>query len=864
MNFYNSACDTCGITLVDSINADYSVIWNNVNAAQALGGTPLAQALAVAKTTLDNSKAADPAKACRQKFAILVTDGQDTYACNGNGADGQTDMYKRRKSTVANAKALADAGYKIFVIGFGSDMPPAQINALNWAAYFGGTDNPLQPNSGDTTAITISTNPCGDPATNDPGMANLSGYAFQANNAAQLIAALQSAFNLVQKATYSFCTTSVAAVRVSDANFLYQASFVPSASDPFWTGHLEKYGINNDGSIGSMIWDAGAVLQQQVQSSSSRNILSYVSGSMTQFSASPNQWQNYLGVDTNTANSVIGYFQGSSNPDNWELGDIFHSNPIVIGSPSAYFTDFLFPDAFSTFRTQNQNRQRILLAGANDGQFHSFGTTTGGELWSFIPPNLLPKLQHLAHSSNSGTLPAHMYFVDGPVTAADVWLGSGNGTSKNANDWRTLLVFSEGRGVRNSSNTQTSYLWSSSQYCDGNFNYQYTSTYQYYCGYWAFDLTNTSATTPALVWPTLHNTQINPGATQGPYLGEPWSKMAIGRVKIGGSEKWVGFIGGGFNRNSGDSNQGRGFFIVELSSGQILWSYTRGNDPTMTYSLPGSAAIVDTDNDGFIDTAYIGDLGGNIWRFKFCTGADGNTCNTFNWSGGLLFSSTGLSKIPLIYTTPSAARGSFGDLWVFWGTGDKENPAAQGTQDWFFGVKDNDRSSTYTSAQLQDITNSVFGYTNPGWYMALGNGEKVLADSSAFGGMVTWTTYTPYTGSDPCNQVGTSNLYSMAMMPVAIGGVTYQVGAGLFATTTGNVVGTRALSLGPGIAQVPIYSQKPGGTGATDAYISISGGGQVNTSITASAGMGSAPFTQRLQATAPSGQLLHWLDPRMH
>ena len=876
MNFYYSYCDTCGISLVDPINTDYSVIWSSVNWAQAAGGTPLAQALNFAKTTLDNSKAADPAKNCRQKFVILMTDGQDTYECYGDGTDSQLDMYRRRKSTVANAYALAAAGYKVIVIGFGSDMPPAQINALNWAAYFGGTDNPLQPNSGSTSAITISTNPCGEPATNDPGMANLSGYAFQATNPAQLISSLQSAFNLVQKAAYSFCMTSVASIRVSNENFLYQASFVPSASDPFWTGHLEKYGINNDGSIGSMVWDAGVVLQQQVQASSSRNILTYVGGSMTQFAGPPNgpgwgTWQGYLATDTNTAKSIIGYFQGSSNPDNWELGDIFHSNPIVIGSPSAYFNDFLSPTAFSTFRTNEQNRQRILLAGANDGQLHAFETSAGHEQWSFIPPNLLPKLQYLAHSSNSGSLPAHMYFVDGPVTAADVWLGSGDGTSKNANDWRTLLVFSEGRGVRNSSNTQASYLWSSSQYCDGNFNYQYTSTYQYYCGYWVFDVTNTSATTPALIWPTQKQTQINPGATQGPYLGEPWSKMAIGRVKIGGNEKWVGFIGGGYNSNSGDLNQGRGFFVVDLSSGNILWSFTRGGSITnttsasMTYSIPGSAAIVDTDNDGFVDTAYIGDLGGNVWRFTFCTGANGNACNTSNWSGGLLFSSTGLSPIPLIYTTPSAARGSSGDLWVFWGTGDKENPAAQGTQDWFFGVKDNDRSSTYTSAQFQDITNSVFSYTSPGWYITLGSGEKVLADSSAFGGMVTWTTYVPYTGTDPCNQAGTSNLYSVAMMPVAIGGVTYQAGAGLFATTTGNVVGTRSMALGTGVAQVPIYSQKPSGTGsgATDAYISISGGGQANTSITSSAAMGSDPFTQRLQATTPSGQMLHWWDQRV-
>ena len=877
MRYYNSSCDGCGILLRNAIGSSYSDIWSSVSydTQYAAGGTPLASALSQAKTYLDSYKTTS-GQSCAQNFVILITDGQDTFACYGDGTETQYDMYTRRKATVAQAKALADAGYKVFVIGFGATMPLELQNTLNWSAYYGGTDNPGQTNVGDTNAITPSANPCGEPATNDPGMANLSGYAFLATSAADLDNALKQIFSMIK---CSFSVTSVSSIRVTAANYAYQASFEPVSSDPFWRGHLGKYSINNDGSIGSQVWDAGAVLQQDVQLSTRTNVQTYVNGTMTKFLPPPNgpdwgTWQIYLGTDTNTAQAIIGYIVGNTayNPDNWELGDIFHSNPIVIGSPSTYFIDPLSPNAFSTFRTQNQNRQWIILAGANDGQLHAFETIAGHEQWSFIPPNLLPKLQYLAHSSNSGTLPAHMYFVDGPVTGADVWLGSGNGTSKSASDWRTLLVFSEGRGVRDSTNTTASYLWSSSQSCDGGFQYQYDSGHPYYCGYWVFDVTNTSATTPTLMTSCPSSKWgiplISPSSSQAPYLAEPWSKMAIGKVIIGGSEKWVGFIGGGYD-NSGDSNRGKGFFVVDLTSGNILWSFTRGGSTTsttsmsMTYSIPGSAAIVDTDNDGFVDTAYIGDLGGNVWRFTFCTAANGSGCNTSNWSGGLFFSSTGLSPIPLIYTTPSAGRGSSGDLWVFWGTGDKGNPTATGTQDWFFGVKDNDRSSTYTIAQLQDITNSVFGYANPGWYMALGTGEKVLADSSAFGGMVTWTTYVPYTGTDSCNQAGTSNLYSIAMMPVAIGGVIYQVGAGLFATTTGNVVGIRSMALGPGIAQVPIYSQKPGGAGATDAYISISGGRGVNASITSSAAMGSSPFTQRLQATAPSAQLLHWWDQRV-
>ena len=75
-------------------------------------------------------------------------------------------MYKRRRETVAKAKALADAGYRLFVIGFGAAMPDYLEKTLNWMAYFGGTDNPLTVNAGSTTGYDPSAvTPCGDSAT---------------------------------------------------------------------------------------------------------------------------------------------------------------------------------------------------------------------------------------------------------------------------------------------------------------------------------------------------------------------------------------------------------------------------------------------------------------------------------------------------------------------------------------------------------------------------------------------------------------------------------------------------------------------------------------------------------------------------
>jgi hypothetical protein len=72
------------------------------------GGTPLTASLKEAKKYLDAHKAQDPGKDCRKKFVIVVSDGADTYACDGDGQECQRHMYERRREVVAATKALFD------------------------------------------------------------------------------------------------------------------------------------------------------------------------------------------------------------------------------------------------------------------------------------------------------------------------------------------------------------------------------------------------------------------------------------------------------------------------------------------------------------------------------------------------------------------------------------------------------------------------------------------------------------------------------------------------------------------------------------------------------------------------------------
>ncbi len=290
------------------------------------------------------------------------------------------------------------------------------------------------------------------------------------------------------------------------------------------------------------------------------------------------------------------------------------------------------------------------------------------------------------------------------------------GQPRSSADWKTLLDLRTGTGRNTDPLELVEFLR------PRDFSNVYSATYSNYCGYYALDITNTAS--PVYKW------RIAPTASQAPYLGDPWSKMMVSRLKVGGVEKWVGFIGGGHNYSSCTGtdcdNRGKGFFIIDLSNGNVLWSYTKANDSNMAYAMPGTPTVVDTDGDGLIDLIYMGDLGGNIWRFTLCSASSGSSCGTSNWAASRLFS-RGTGNGP-VYDAPAVSRDTDSNLWVYWGTGDKAEPIVVGTNtDKFFAVKDATLSGTYTTGNLENITSGTYtdSSSKRGWYVTLsGAGEK--------------------------------------------------------------------------------------------------------------------------------------------
>ena len=146
---------------------------------------------------------------------------------------------------------------------------------------------------------------------------------------------------------------------------------------------------------------------------------------------------------------------------------------------------------------------------------------------------------------------------------------------------------------------------------------------------------------------------------------------------------------------------------------------------------------------------------------------------------------------------------------------------------------------------MQNITSEGGEYndnTKYGYYMNLaGQGEKMLAEPTVFGGLVYFTTFTPAQGNDPCEQGGTAKLY----------GISYKTGAGaLPATDT-----PRSMTIGQGIPSAPVISLKPSGSTTPDLYVTTSGGG----------GIGAQ--TQRVNINPPGlanrTNMLFWKDKRL-
>jgi type IV pilus assembly protein PilY1 len=617
------------------------------------------------------------------------------------------------------------------------------------------------------------------------------GSFFYTANSQQLEAALLDAISQIMAATFSFATPTIPTTGTSGATRAYLASFQSNASRPFWRGYLKAYNLVN-GTIpvdsttglpsGTPVWDAGQ--QLSLKTASSRTIKTYASSALQNFTTGNAAiTAGLLGAASSTEkDQIINYIRGAvdyndedldsnaSEERPWKLGDIFHSTPVLVPPPFLTSTD----STYNTFKTTNASRTTVLLAGANDGMLHAFRESDGEELWGFIPPNLLDQLKNLKALTGNRD-----YYVDASPVVADV---------KTGGSWKTIAIFGERRG--------------------GN-------------KYYAFDITDTS--NPQYLW-SFSDTN----------LGESWSEPAIGKVRMADdTDKWVAFIGGGFDSTHANYNSGvktsEAFFAIDLSNGTKLWEYYNATGSTddrqyMNFSLPASPTAVDLNNDGYIDRVYIGDVGGQLWKFDVApTGGatlSGSLIN--NWTGKRLFAAASTQTNPpaagefypaqAIYFPPTLAYDGNKNLWIFFGTGDRYHPNNTSSNR-FYGVKENTDMTNGTNLSESSLANltSGSGTVSQGWYVVLGSNEKVLASSDVFNSVVLFTTFTPVTAAVCGTGGGDAKLYSIYM---TTGDAALNLSSGTV-LTAGQSALTAAKAIGTGIPSKPIIIMSQSGNKAT-------------------------------------------------
>ncbi len=856
---YSSGCNT----LIDPINTPYSTIYCNNSASctpsssgsgtsvadeSASGGTPLAAALQESKFYFDYTKSQDPDAACRQKFVILITDGDDTYACGMNGTEGETIQYKGRREVVAQARALGNAGYYVFAVGFGSAMPFFEQNTLNWVAYYGKTKNTdatqsitqtytipygqIYP-SGVTQCMNSSYTNGGNVGgyqyyyanTNDPGQYGISGYAFIAQNESDLNNAIMNIRNFILKLIQD-STSYVAPVvpisqfqRASSETRMYLGMFEPTYTT-MWEGNIKKFGI---ATTATQTVDVGDVIDvNNNPAMTSQNTISATAQSYWSSSADGgNVEQGGVGalLLASDINSRHIYTYLGTNTDLTNLSNAFSTSnslitPALLGVAStSNVTDIInFVHGWDVWNwsTGPGNKRSwilgafihsrpviihygsydVIYAGANDGMLHAFkdsnGTTSddGAELWGFIPPDLLPNLKNFNNSIH-----ALQILVDGSPKASVTYNYNADGSINSVS--QATLIFGERRG--------------------GNH-------------YTALDVTNPAS--PKFLW-SISPSQIiyqttTTASTAYQELGQSWSTPILGKIKNGSGTKMVAFFGGGYDAThedttpAGTDTSGRAVYVVDITNGSQIWKYSFSDDPNMKYSIPSDITPIDVNGDGLIERLYVGDVGGGVWRFDI-----GDMGNTGSWKGEIIFKGSGKIFYPPDVTFETN-RGAGTYNFLFFGTGDREKPNDTTVVNRLYAIKDYDTLpsplTALTESNLTDVTSDVLQSssatqtqktntltaleTQSGWFIQLNQspgessnpGEKCDASAVVLGGVVYFTTFTP----TPINtqavctiNTGSGNLYALQ----------YQSGMAVFDLDNNGIitVNDRSMGVGAGI-----------------------------------------------------------------
>ncbi len=321
------------------------------------------------------------------------------------------------------------------------------------------------------------------------------------------------------------------------------------------------------------------------------------------------------------------------------MGDIFHSSPRTVASPSVLF----FDTGFQFFTRAFQERSAVVYAGANDGGLHAFhagelvdtsqsaqrnpfngnnealpfyNEGTGTEMFFYIPPTFFPDaVSDVSPETPFGTQtppvkdyrfgdlktyvlgdPEHRSFFDGTSSIADIFIdGFDNGISTNFCELDETdpgvdaevdgLISSCGKewhtvlisGFRNGGGGITA-LDITNANCEFSSNDPNCDISTTYAESDTFIFSGDSPGYPTHLWTVFDQD-----------FGNTWSNPEIARVRLRGTtnvngtsteifaDRWVAFVGGGVDPLPTDNKSyGNAFYAVDITTGQIIYKFHPG------------------------------------------------------------------------------------------------------------------------------------------------------------------------------------------------------------------------------------------------------------------------------------------------
>ncbi len=416
---------------------------------------------------------------------------------------------------------------------------------------------------------------------------------------------------------------------------------------------------------------------------------------------------------------------GNTSEPRKRMGDPLHSRPVLV-----------------TYGGDDANPDTTVFVTTNEGFFHAIDGETGDETFSFLPKELLPNLMKVFLNEGIGK---NSYGLDGAMAS---WIDDRdrNGVIDPATEG-VYLFFGMRRGGEN---------------------------------FYGMNVTNRAA--PRLMW-TL--SAANGALAE---LGQSWGKPVVTRMRMNGTVKTVLVLSGGYDPDQDDASvreyddEGRAIYVVDALTGALLWSggATGASNAEsftdtfaeMNYSIPAEVRTVDIDGDGLADQLWVGDMGGQLWRFDVNNNATGSDKLI---TGGVVaeLATNEAAGARRFYYPPSVALVREGPqlvLAVAIGSGWRAHPLDTVIDDRFYVLRDphvyappvdeqGDISYTaLTAADFYDATANLVGQgteaqrsaaraalaAKPGWFIELERGgEKVMSESAIVNERVIFTTYEP-------------------------------------------------------------------------------------------------------------------------